>query len=162
MKRTLILIITATTLVASSGIAMAANFDVALRSFIDATGDVDEPGFRAVSEGIALSMQPRWSGPANTMGSRGFDVGYNYLHTAIEDTEPHWKMAVPDRSLGGLGASQVHFRKGLPYSLELGGTVSSLHDSRLYGVGFELKLAVDLSTQTAARSFELCAASDHR
>ena len=75
------------------------------------------------------------------MGSRGFDIGYNFMHTGIDSDAAHWKTAVPDRTLRGLQTSQVHFRKGLPYSIELGGTVSSLHDSRLYGVGFELKWA---------------------
>jgi hypothetical protein len=128
-------------LVVLPGSALAANFDVSLTGFIDQNGKQDTAGFRAVSEAIALAMQPRWSGPASTLGSRGFDVGFNWMHTGIDGGDEHWKIAVPDRTLRGLQTSQVHFRKGLPYSFELGGTVSALNDSRLYGVGFELKWA---------------------
>jgi hypothetical protein len=123
------------------GSALAANYDVSLTGFIDQNGDTDVAGFRAVSQAVALAMQPRWSGPASTLGSRGFDVGFNWMHTGIDSEDAHWKTAVPDRTLPGLQTSQVHFRKGLPYSFELGGTVSSLNDSRLYGVGVELKWA---------------------
>ena len=119
--------------------ASAVNFDVRLvdeQKGVMSTGD-----FQALSSSIGLAMQPRWSGPANTMGSRGFDIGYNFIHSGIDGDAQYWKDAVPDRTLNGLQTSQIHFRKGLPYSFELGGFVSSLHESRLYGVGFELKWA---------------------
>jgi hypothetical protein len=119
--------------------ANAANFDVRLVD--EKTGVMADSDFRALSMGIAMAMQPRWSGPANTMGSRGFDIGYNIIQNDIDGDAQYWKDAVPDRTLNGLQTSQIHFRKGLPYSFELGGTVSSLHESRLYGVGFELKWA---------------------
>ena len=119
--------------------ASAVNFDVRLVD--EQKGVMSTPDFRALSSAIALAMQPRWSGPASTMGSRGFDIGYNFIHSGIDGNAPHWKDAVPERTLNGLQTSQVHFRKGLPYSFELGGTVSALHESRLYGVGFEVKWA---------------------
>lgn len=119
--------------------ANAANFDVRLVD--EQEGVMGTADFRVLSMSIAMAMQPRWSGPANTMGSRGFDIGYNIIQNDIDADAQYWKDAVPDRTLNGLQTSQIHFRKGLPYSFELGGTVSSLHESRLYGVGFELKWA---------------------
>ena len=119
--------------------AQAVNFDVRLVD--EQKGVMSNQDFRALSSSIALAMQPRWSGPASTMGSRGFDLGYNFIHSGIDGDAQYWKDAVPDRTLNGLQTSQMHFRKGLPYSFELGGFVSSLHESRLYGVGFELKWA---------------------
>ena len=119
--------------------ANAVNFDVRLVD--EQKGVMLNDDFRALSTSIALAMQPQWAGPASTMGSRGFDIGYNFVQSSIDSDAQYWKDAVPDRKLNGLQTSQIHFRKGLPYSFELGGTVSSLHDSRLYGVGFELKWA---------------------
>jgi len=140
MNRTLIAFCTTALLLVPAG-AMATSYDISLTGFIDQNGNQDTQGFKAVAQAVALAMQPRWAGPASTMGSRGFDIAYNFMHTSINPEEAHWKLAVPDRTLRGLQTSQVHFRKGLPFSLELGGTVSKLLDSRLYGVGFELKLA---------------------
>ena len=119
--------------------ANAVNFDVRLVD--EQKGVMEVADFSSLSMAIALAMQPRWSGPASTMGSRGFDIGYNFIQNSIDGDAQYWKDAVPERTLNGLQTSQIHFRKGLPYSFELGGTVSSLHESRLYGVGFELKWA---------------------
>ena len=124
--------------------ARATGYDISLAGLIDPKNPsvpTDIDSFRLIAIDLGLTLQPRFSGPASTVGSLGFDVGYNHVSTALSsDSKVAWDKAVPT-SLSELNVSQIHVRKGLPFSFELGCAVSHIHDSRLWGVAFEVKTA---------------------
>ncbi|MBM4389428.1 MAG: hypothetical protein FJ088_16955, partial [Deltaproteobacteria bacterium] len=60
---------------------------------------------------------------------------------AINSGAEYWKKGAVDPS-GTATTMQIHLRKGLPYSLEFGGVVTHLFTSRLWGIGLELKWAL--------------------
>ena len=126
--------------------AAATGYDISLAGLVDPqnkdpSARADKDSFDLIVMDLGLSLQPRFSGPASTVGSLGFDVGFNLVRTDLTaDSRAAWAKAVPD-PLSTLEISQVHVRKGLPFSFELGCAVSKLHDSRLWGVAFEVKTA---------------------
>jgi len=103
---------------------------------------------------MGTALAPRFLGPACTSGSLGFQVAMNYSLTAIPVNAAHWAEVMtatglpgdPDTGLGSgaespLQTIQFNVRKGLPFSAELGGNVTKLVDSGLWGVGLEVKYA---------------------
>ncbi|MCB9728353.1 MAG: hypothetical protein H6744_04520 [Deltaproteobacteria bacterium] len=134
----------AVALLGSSPAASAGRHDVALSGFgsFDADGKlvVDEAGFERMARDLGLAMRPRFGGPASTVGSLGFDVGYSLVLTDIDERKSYWTHAVPDPDKT-LKVSQISLRKGLPYSLEVGGVLGHLHGSSLWSFAFELKWA---------------------
>ena len=106
---------------------------------------------------MGSALAPRFLGPASTTGSLGFQIGLNMAFTNIDENAEYWKAVVtPYDDMGnsiannpaGPGAEgadsylttwQVYARKGLPFSLEVGGTITGLAKSSLVGVGLELK-----------------------
>ncbi len=121
--------------------ASANGFDISLAYFVDPVGgETDLDGFESIATDLGLTLQPRFSGPASTVGSLGFDVGYNHITTGLTNTSDAWSRAI-ETPITELTVSQIHVRKGLPFSLELGCAVSRIHDSKLWGVAFEIKNA---------------------
>lgn len=124
--------------------ALATGYDISLAGLIDpksAIDPTDTNSFQLIATDLGLTLQPRFSGPASTVGSLGFDMGYNHVSTNLTGASlTAWSKAVPV-TLNSLDVSQIHVRKGLPFSFELGCAVSHIHDSRLWGVAFEIKTA---------------------
>jgi hypothetical protein len=131
-------------LFATAGPASAARHDISLSGLAsfdtDGSLSVDKAGFERLSRDLGLAMRPRFSGPASTVGSLGFDVGYALVLTDIDERKSYWTQTAPnpDKSLK---VSQISLRKGLPYSLEVGGVLGHLHGSSLWSFAFELKWA---------------------
>lgn len=141
MRPSHVLVLAAVGLLAPGPSALAAANDVSLTAFLGQGDDShDYAGFDQLSRELGLAMQPRFGGPAATLGSRGFDFAYNLATTAVNAGDAHWTKAVDD-PVTSLRASQLHVRKGLPYSFELGGTVTRLHELDLWAIGFEAKWA---------------------
>jgi len=108
---------------------------------------------------MGAALAPRFLGPASTTGALGFQIGLNLSFTNIDENGEHWKAAMtpyddkgqplgtnPDGTAARgadsyLTTWQVYARKGLPFSLEVGGTITGLAKSGLVGVGLELKWA---------------------
>jgi hypothetical protein len=103
--------------------------------------DLNEVAFENLVRDLGLAMAPKMVGPANTLGALGFLVGLEVSWTDINQSDEHWRLAVddPDSTLQTL---QIHMRKGLPFSLEVGATVTHLFQSEMWGVGMDLKFAV--------------------
>lgn len=128
---------------ASAEPAEAARFDLQLAEFAtleDGALEVDSAGFEAMSRDLGLALRPRFAGPGSTLGSLGFDFAYGYVLTDIDETSDHWTRPVASPA-GTLAVSQLIVRKGLPYSFEIGGVLSHLHDSRMWAIALELKWA---------------------
>ena len=100
----------------------------------------DARQFVALSGDLALSVRPHFAGPAATTGSRGFDIGYALAITDIDENADHWQ-SVSDTPEPTLLASQIVIRKGLPYSVELGGVLTYLHETDLWALAVTLQWA---------------------
>ena len=101
---------------------------------------LDGDGFQSFAGDLALSLQPKFAGPGSTLGGLGMDMGYELSLTDIDAGSNHWKTAV-DNPASSLLASQFYVRKGLPYSFEMGGILTHLHESDIWAVALELKWA---------------------
>jgi hypothetical protein len=102
----------------------------------------DVNSFRALSRDLGVIFGPKFLAPAETLGEAGFDVGVEFSSSTVDEQAAHWRAldgGTPDSFLMG----QVHVRKGLPFSLEFGGSLSHLFDSEMYGLGTELKLSLN-------------------
>lgn len=94
-------------------------------------------------------MVPKAVGPASTLGYMGFELSYDLSLTDIALDNYYWK-GVPDLGIPPVAddpsslliTSQLRVRKGLPYSLQLGGVITHLHQSDLWGIGLELGWAL--------------------
>ncbi|MDY0058443.1 MAG: hypothetical protein RBU45_01405 [Myxococcota bacterium] len=100
--------------------------------------------FRQFATDFGMVMSPKFLAPAETLGQAGFDIGVDASFSAIANKEPHWTMAMQEEGTAPnslLSTMQVHVRKGLPFSFELGGTLTKLFESEAYALGGELKWA---------------------
>ena len=117
-----------------------AEFGKATRQGSKVQVDLDQIGYDNVVRELGVAMAPKFFGPAATLGSLGFNIALETSFTNIKDGSDYWQTAV-DSPSNTLNTMQLHFRKGLPFSLEVGGTVTHLFDSQLWGVGLDLKFA---------------------
>lgn len=143
LPRAAALVLTLAAAASWSPCAHAARYDLSLSNFatLDDSGlTLDAIGFKRMARDLGLALQPRFAGPATTVGGRGFDIGYAFSFTDIDQSASQW--TTPVAGAGDLlQVSQIAVRKGLPYSFEIGAVVGYLHDSHLWGVAVELKWA---------------------
>ncbi len=104
----------------------------------------DNELFKDFAREFGLVMAPKFLAPAETLGQAGFSVGVDASFSTIDNSKEHWKKASPEPGKvpdSMLSTMQVHVRKGLPFSFELGGTMTTLFDSNTIALGGELKWA---------------------
>lgn len=139
--------------------ASADKFDLRLTRLFEKKGsywaykNVDY--FERLMGDMGAALAPRFLGPGATFGSLGFNLGLNYSITNIPENSEHWREVMrPTGYDGGDAATgssegadsylqtiQFAVRKGLPFSAEVGGSITKLLLSNLWGVGLELKYA---------------------
>jgi len=130
-------------LVALSDVGFAET-SVSLSSFgsISESGalQMDINGWETFSGDLALAVHPKMGGPASTLGGRGIDFGYQISMIDIDEEAEHWTkpMGKPDSLLL---AHHFYVRKGLPFSIELGGILTHLENTNIWAVALELKWA---------------------
>jgi len=140
MNRGLPLFGAITLLLMVTGPAQADRYDFNLAAFVEAEGGVNRVGFKQLSRDVGLAFQPRFTGPASTRGSTGFDVGYALTLTDIDQNASQWTESVRDAG-NMLLLSQISVHKGLPYSFGLSATLGHLHESALWGIDLGIKWA---------------------
>jgi len=141
---------TAVALTCLSEEVLARNYNPTLGAFFDpSTGTVDTKAFQNYAGELGVAMVPKSVGPASTLGSMGFEVSYDLSLTDINRDNYYWKgnsalnvPAVSQDPSSLLMTSQLRIRKGLPYSLQLGGVITHLQQSDLWGIGLELGWAL--------------------
>ncbi|MBM4355702.1 MAG: hypothetical protein FJ109_18255 [Deltaproteobacteria bacterium] len=119
-----------------------------------AAQDQADKAFENLMWDMGTALSPRFLGPGASLGSLGFQIAFNYTLSNIPENSDHWiDIMSPtgldeDPAVGtATGADsflqtiQFSFRKGLPFSIEAGGSVTKLLQSNLWGVGLELKYA---------------------
>lgn len=104
--------------------------------------EVDEHSFAELAGDLGQIMGAKMLGPAETTGALGFDIGFEVSVSNIDEGSTHWTKALGEGADSTLTTVQLQFRKGLPFSFELGGAVTHLVESDLWGVGMHLKYAV--------------------
>jgi len=103
----------------------------------------NEVAFENLVRDIGIGLAPKFMGPASTLGALGFDVAYEMGWTDINESEDYWAKALDGESADSmLTTSQLHIRKGLPFSMEIGGTLGHLHNSGIWTVGMDVKYAL--------------------
>lgn len=102
----------------------------------------DRAAFNALSRDLGQVLGPRFLAPAETLGQAGFDLGVDLSISTVNSGADHWRAlngGEPDPFVTG----QLHLRKGLPFSLEIGATLTHLFDSEMFMVGSELKFSLN-------------------
>ena len=102
--------------------------------------DKDYEAFKELAGDLGQVLGPKMFGPAETTGALGFDLAIEFSVTNVDEGATQWQKA-SDAPSSTLNTIQLQFRKGLPYSFEVGGMVTHLLGSDLWGVGMHIKYA---------------------
>jgi len=181
MSRSVAAALTLGGLLAPAG-ASALDNDPALRGFgtYDAAAHAvitDQAGFRGLVRELGMAMAPKLLAPAETLGLNGFAFSLGqYSMTNIDESADYWKkgteqtlaettayQAAPQLNGEAQPPSMLHtldfrLRKGLPYSLEVGSSLTWLVNSELFAWGAELKWALNESVEAFPIDFAVQAA----
>ncbi len=102
----------------------------------------DQQAFSDVVREYGMAFAPRLLAPAETLGVNGFNFGFHVGLTNINDAEEYWARTIEDEAPPPvLTTLHLDARKGLPYSLEVGASMSWLAQSELFGLGGSIKWA---------------------
>jgi hypothetical protein len=105
--------------------------------------DTDEAGFRSLARDIGLTFSPRMLATGETTGVSGFSFGVAHSVNTVDSAADYWVTgSATGEPNGALATTQLTFRKGLPFSLELGTSLTALWDSRMIGVNTEVRWAL--------------------
>ncbi len=101
--------------------------------------------FRLLGNELGISLSSATLEPPTTLGIDGFSFAFEYSFAFVNGNaqiggQPYWVTGSPNPSV--LMMPALHFRKGLPYSLEVGGRVETITNSSLYAGSFEAKWGV--------------------
>lgn len=108
------------------------------------TPGVNEAGFRDYVTQISEAMSAQFMGPANTLGYKGFEITLGTGFTPVDAGGDAWtgyggtQPAVAQNPGKLFYTNQLRFRKGLPYSIQIGGSVTHMYESSLWGIGLDL------------------------
>jgi hypothetical protein len=144
----------------TSAPARADEMDVTLaRLTVGDTTNPDDAAYGALMSQLAASLAPPSLAPARTLGARHFYIGVENALTHIDedgvtpDGVPYWQLGTmgDSRSTRAAGNEFVHglmnytrlsFRKGLPFGIELGGSVGHAYATSTFLWGAEAKIAL--------------------
>ncbi len=103
----------------------------------------DEEGFEQFSRDLGQVFAPRPQAPSKTLGQAGFAFDYKLGLATVPSDEPYWS----DGLAGGqprsvLVSHHLGVRKGLPFSFEVGGDLSHLMNSQMFGMGANIRWAL--------------------
>jgi hypothetical protein len=117
---------------------------------------VDQQSFRSLVTQLAPAVTPTVLAPVTTTGPAGFDVAIETTLTGITESADYWRRGTRGHGSAAratcdgenrfvsplLATNRIHFSKGLPLGVTLGGTVGKLHQTSVWLVGMDLKLAI--------------------
>ena len=107
----------------------------------------NEKGFRSFAGQLGEVMTIKGVAPADTPGVAGFvfqiDRSFNDFDVKTDGAQNPWVLAhTTSEPEASMGTTQIHVRKGLPFSFEVGTVLTLLDDSDLMAVGVEGKWAL--------------------
>ncbi|MCK6511690.1 hypothetical protein L6R29_17175 [Myxococcota bacterium] len=86
--------------------------------------------FALLSAELGFALAEPLMAPAETLGIAGFDIGVGLTVADIPEKSAHWARAVEDeRPDNNVIITRLRFRKGLPLSFEIEGSLGFIHDS---------------------------------
>lgn len=108
--------------------------------------DSAKASFNQLMTEYGLAMAPGFTQPAETLGSKGYELGVNYSfakvgQNKINDETPYVG-TYGGVNPGSLNLVTIEARKGLPASFETGGRLSYIFGSHLFIFGVSGKLAL--------------------
>ncbi len=108
------------------------------------TPGVNTAGFNDFVTQISEAMATQFMGPGNTLGYKGFEITLGTGFTPVDAGGDAWtgyggsQPGVADSPGSLFYTNQLRFRKGLPYSIQIGGSVTHMYESSLWGIGLDL------------------------
>jgi hypothetical protein len=138
-----------------AGTAFAGPNEITLQRFGDCVPSTEdcrgvqtrEAEFRDFANELGLAFAPLGVAPAETLGAAGFDLQIEHSATFINSNEEYWDLAMKDgEAPSSVQVSQLHLRKGLPFSFEVGAMTSVWWGSDLVAFGGEFKWALHEDT----------------
>ncbi|MHB1844564.1 MAG: hypothetical protein ACYCWW_06985 [Deltaproteobacteria bacterium] len=128
--------------------ARADQNDLSIAQLGDPGGDPNSPAsqrFRMLGNELGISLASATLEPPTTLGTDGFAFAFEYSFAFVNGgaqvgNQPYWVTQTPNPSV--LMMPALHFRKGLPYSLEIGGRVETITNSSLFAGSFEGKWGI--------------------
>lgn len=103
----------------------------------------DEQGFRDFTRELGLATSVYALQPAETTGQKGFAIQLNMTNTSILHDKDYWKKASIDGNPpSSYSVMNLHVRKGLPLSFEIGLNAGIVQGTDLVTIGGELKYAL--------------------
>lgn len=103
----------------------------------------DEQGFRDFARELGIATSIYALQPAETTGQRGFSVQLNMTNTSILNDQAYWTKASVDRDPpSSYSVMNLHVRKGLPMSFEVGLNAGIVQGTDLVTIGGEVKYAL--------------------
>jgi len=138
--------------------AHASDLDISLRGLGVETSTNTAPNerLRKLSAELAFALSPRAVAPARTLGMSGMEFSVDTTIVSFHTGHDYWKGGVTDPKLGSgsvtdavteqaqtgkgqpssmQGVIGFHFRKGLPFSFEVGADVNYLLNSSMFLLG---------------------------
>ncbi len=104
----------------------------------------DNQAFKNLTRDLGQVFAPRFLNPAETLGEAGFAVNLMTSLSFIDNNADYWKTAVQDHNpSSSLFTAHLQIRKGLPFSFELASDMSYLFASSMFGLGAQLKWALN-------------------
>jgi len=118
----------------------------------------DQDAFRALSREFGLAMAPGLLAPAETLGYAGFYLALEGTLTTINssgsDETNIWFRATEDQNPDQvLFVPSVHVRKGLPFSFELGTSVSYVAATEQVLLGADIRWALIEGYRTGWKAY---------
>ena len=144
-----------------AGTARAGKLDLSLSDFAncDAGGHCTPmyADYETFLAEYAFGIAPKKMAPAETLGFSGFYMGLEGS-IAVRPTgaaaENRWERGTPSDEIQAVMFNPgIHIRKGLPFSFEVGSTVSYLVLSELVSLGGEVKWSLFEGYRTGWRAF---------
>ncbi len=130
--------------------AAADQNDLQIYKLGDASGDFSATSnaaarFRMLGNELGVSLTGATLEPPGTVGEDGFSFTFEYSFAFINGGDqiggqPYWVTQSPSPGLLMLPA--LHFRKGLPYSIEIGGRIQTLTNSSLFAGTVEVRWGI--------------------
>lgn len=160
LSATLLLTLVLGSLVASP--VAADEMDISLarlrQPLMNADGEVvdgrfvtDNPAWFSLMSQLGFALASPALAPARTTGARGFYIGFETSVTSIADGADYWRRGTEGDAMtlgenrfvrSSLVNSQLTLRKGLPFGLEIGGSVGHFYGSEQWTLGGELRFAI--------------------
>lgn len=125
--------------------AEAADLDLGFTKFYDpdrlANERTDNKAYQSLMSEVSLAMGPRMVGPAASLGALGIEAAYELSFVGTNSDADYWQDAAPNPQ-ATVSTGQLRVRKGMPYGIQFGGTLTHLMDSNLWSIGTELNMSL--------------------